>query len=104
VLVWDVGTGAVLRECKGPTSTTTSVAFRPHGKVLAAGSTDGTIFLWAADSGKELCVIRLSPAGSDSKARHVLWLAWSPEGRHLATVNSDGTAYILRLDPGLFAP
>ena len=45
-LVWDAGTGEVLRTLEGHTDVVTSVAFSPDGTMLAAGSLDGTALVW----------------------------------------------------------
>jgi RNA polymerase sigma factor (sigma-70 family) len=91
--VWKVPTGERQMEVAGEFF---SLRFSPCGKVLA-GATHGSVFLWEADSGKEL---RRIPKG-----RFGL-MAFSPEGKVLAV--SDGYATSLwdwasgkRLDPSL---
>lgn len=73
-----------------------SVAYRHDGKVIAAGLRNGTIQLFAAESGRLLRTVRAAPT-----AAKISTVEFSPEGRHLLTANANGTASILRLDlPG----
>ena len=46
--VWDLGSGAVLRECPGSSSSQqiTSLAFSPDGTLLASSSYGNQIKLW----------------------------------------------------------
>ena len=46
IRVWDAETGEHLKTLTGHTGGVSSVAFRPDGKTLASGRTDGTILLW----------------------------------------------------------
>jgi WD40 repeat protein len=41
-----VATGSNIATLRGHTSTVTSLAFSPDGKILASGSWDNTIKLW----------------------------------------------------------
>jgi WD40 repeat protein len=62
-----------------------SIAFAPNGKTVAAGTTDGTIYMWEAATGKEIGSI----AGNKSFIiRQVI--AFSPDGRTLAACAPDG--------------
>ena len=104
VRLWDVATvgpaggplasgngGDALREF-GPGST--SVAFSPDGKTLAAADSDGTIQLWDAATGR--------PAGSPLTSSHggVDSVAFSPDGKLLATTDGDGTVQLWNLATG----
>ena len=46
IRVWDAETGEHLKTLTGHTGGVSSVVFRPDGKTLASGRTDGTILLW----------------------------------------------------------
>src|SRR5262249_36356161 len=65
-----------------------SVAFSPDGKMLAAGSWDGTVRLWEAATGKELHLFH------DQKTS-VRAVAFSPDGKTLAC-SGEGSAIVLR--------
>jgi WD40 repeat protein len=65
-----------------------SVAFSPDGKMLAAGSWDGTVRLWEAATGKELHRFH------DQKTS-VRAVAFSPDGKTLA-FSGEGSAIVLR--------
>jgi WD40 repeat protein len=66
------------------------LAFSPSGKTLAAGVTDGTVWLWnLADPASPALVATLTgPAG------HVYSVAFSPSGRVLAAASDDGTVHL----------
>jgi WD40 repeat protein len=55
-----------------------SVAFHPGGRILASGSTDGTVKLWDVASGKNTATLR-------GHTDRVFSVAFSPDGRILAT-------------------
>jgi WD40 repeat protein len=46
VVVCELATGKVLRNCRGSEEWVTTLALSPDGKTLAAGSTDTTVLLW----------------------------------------------------------
>src|SRR5262249_41169638 len=71
----------------------TAIAFAPDGRGIATASRDGTLSLWAADSGKE--VIRFQ-----GHAGAVLDVGFSSGGKRLIFGGSDGTVRLWRV-PGL---
>src|SRR5262245_4128864 len=74
VLVWDFRSGGqkfVFTFDPGET-TLKCLAFSPGGKLLAAGTTDGPLYVWDMTTGKELHKLKHST---------VTFLAFSPDGR-----------------------
>ena len=71
----------------GPTSYVYSVTFSPDGKTLAAGVTDGTVWLWnlAVPAHPSLMATINGPNG------HVYSVAFSPSGGMVAAGSADGT-------------
>src|SRR2546421_642469 len=63
------------------------IAFSRDDKLLASGSTDKTVKLWDAETGKEL----RSLAGHSAR---VMSVAFSPDGKRLASAGHDGTVRI----------
>jgi hypothetical protein len=70
---------------RGHTAQAWSVAFSPHGDLVASGSADDTIRLWRANTGE--------PVGQPmtGHTNTVFALAFSPDGRMLASGGADGT-------------
>ncbi len=68
----------------GHTDDVLSVAFSPDGRLLASGSWDNTIKLWAVASGREVRTL----SGHDS---WVWSVAFSPDGLLLASASDDKT-------------
>ena len=69
---------------EGHSSSVKSVAFSPDGSRIASGSSDRTIKIWDAKSGKE---IRTLEGHSDS-------VAFSPDGSRIASGSADRTIKI----------
>lgn len=61
-----------------------TVAFDPHGTLLATGSTDRTIRLWNARTGAPVATLTGHQGSVDG-------IAFSPDGRTLASASPDGT-------------
>ena len=70
-----------------------SMAFSPHGNVIASSSSDGTIRLWHAQTGEHLRVL----------AKQIGWvydLVFSPDGKMLAYESRDNNIYLLDIQEG----
>lgn len=73
-----------------------SIATSPDGKVLAAGSSDGTIRLWNAESGK---IVRRFEKPADVQAGYELHaLSFSSDGNYLAVGDSYAGLRILDVE------
>jgi WD40 repeat protein len=77
----------------GHTISVSSVVFSPDGKLLASGSWDRTVKLWAVASGQEPRTLR----GYADKVSSVVF---SPDGKLLASSGLDSTAKIWDIDSG----
>ncbi|MGJ3250301.1 MAG: caspase family protein [Elainellaceae cyanobacterium] len=58
--VWDLHTGKRLANLRGHNHAIVSSIFSPNGSYIATSDTTGNIWVWAADEGGELPMIRLS--------------------------------------------
>ncbi|XP_067851641.1 autophagy-related protein 16-1-like isoform X2 [Heptranchias perlo] len=59
----------------------TRVTFSPDGKFVAAGSSDGTLYVWSVDSGKTERTLGKHHSSSINA------VSWSPSGEHVISVD-----------------
>jgi WD40 repeat protein/beta-lactamase regulating signal transducer with metallopeptidase domain len=97
IQLWNVETGEELRKIQEPGGVA-SLLFSPDGKMLAARARDGTLFLWATDTGREIQKIKPAPrpngngivliigGGGDADAPG---MAFTPDGKLLAAAAVD---------------
>jgi hypothetical protein len=85
VQLWDLATGAEIRRYRGPVDNLLSVAISPDGRRLAAGSADGSAWVWPVEQ-SDLSVIRLR--GHRGPVTAVLFLPGGAES--LLTGGDDG--------------
>jgi ribosome assembly protein 4 len=77
----------------GHTDSILSVAFAPHGKLLASGSGDHTIRVWDVNTEMPKWTLR-------GHKDWILALAWSPDGKRLASGSKDAQIRIWNPEDG----
>jgi WD40 repeat protein/serine/threonine protein kinase len=83
ILLFDTGTGALLRTLTGHTTQPYRPAFSPDGKRLASGSADGVLRAWDVATGRE----ELTLTGH----QNCLWcVAWGPGRNRLVSADAGG--------------
>ncbi|MBN1203082.1 MAG: WD40 repeat domain-containing protein [Anaerolineae bacterium] len=108
VKLWAISSGALLQTLTDHTDAVRAVAFnpaqdllalegseseQPANKLLASGSSDGTVKLWAAPGGE---LIQTLQGHSDT----VLSVAFSPDGTLLASGSADGSVIVWSVSDG----
>ena len=71
--IWNLESGAQIKELKGHSNDVISVAFSPDGKILASGSGDNTIKIWNLESGAQIKELK-------GHSNSVYSVAFSPDG------------------------
>jgi HEAT repeat protein len=82
IIVWEVGTGKVVKSWRAHAHYAAAVAFSPDGKTLATGSMDRTVILWDTQTWQQRPVLK-------SKST-VEAMAFRPDGKVLAWGGQSG--------------
>jgi WD40 repeat protein len=93
-IVWDAETGQQMRALEGHTGAVIGVAWSPDGTMLASGSVDGVVRVWAVhDPGSaEVAALLRTLEGPPDVGDGV---AWSPDGTRLASASWDDNVVIV---------
>lgn len=92
VRVWDVRTGEI-HKLEGHSGPVSGVAFSPNGNLIVSGSSDKTLKIWDAETGKEKATL----------ARHsqpVCSVAFSPDGKWVVSGSIDRTVRLWEVETG----
>jgi WD40 repeat protein len=76
IRLWDMSSGAEVRQLQGHIARVNSLAFHADGRTLASAGWDGTVRFWHIATGRELMVLRCA-------APLIHAVAFSPDGRIL---------------------
>jgi len=77
-----------------------NVAFDSTGRLLAAGSTDGTIEIWdTANPGHTVPLALLADASGGQSGQDAFAVAFSPDGHTIAAGSQDATTHLWRVTP-----
>jgi len=90
VRLWDLSSATLQRVLTGHRHWVNSVAFSGDGKILASGSSDGTVSLWYAGSGALLRTIGGLQREIGGFEREIESIAFSPDGKALAGADGKG--------------
>ena len=92
IVLWDTGSGKVLREIRPQGNTVTGLIFTSDSQALLSAGTDG-VHLWSAGSGEVDREIASNSGGANAAAI-------SPDGRMLASGGLDGTVRLWEMASG----
>lgn len=92
VRLWHPQTGEPVGPVLETETEVTCARFSPKGDLIAAGSRNGTIYLWLAAPGKLVRQFRQKGSITDC--------AFSPDGRYMASASEDHTAVIWEISSG----
>jgi YD repeat-containing protein len=80
--VWSLQTGDQVLALQAGDGVARAIDYDPDGRLLAVGSTDGTVRLWAVEAGVQMGVLR-------SERTVLQSVAFSPDGRFVAAGSGD---------------
>lgn len=84
VTVWDARSGERVQTMNRPAGVVRPVAWSPDGRLLAAGSSDGTVTLWDATAGRQAHILK-------GHTNIVHAIVFSPDSKTLVSGSSDRT-------------
>ncbi|MCX5876603.1 MAG: hypothetical protein NT087_10005 [Deltaproteobacteria bacterium] len=87
IQMWDAVNVRLIRSIQGHADWVLCVAFSPDGKEFVTGSRDGSVYVWDAESGARLRVLR------DPELDPVNSVAYSPDGKYVTAATQ--SKYIL---------
>ncbi len=83
--VWNATSGSPVLAYRGHTRQIYSLSWAPSGNLLASGSSDGTLQVWDATTGKQRWTSPAALTPSQTDTNGVIEIAWSPDGSRLAS-------------------
>jgi WD40 repeat protein len=99
VQIWDVATGAELKQFQASSKRVEDIAFSPKGQSLATVSDDGTARVWNLATGKEQQRFVIEPEPSVDLGI-VKSVAFHPDGQRLVTGSWSGMIHVLEISSG----
>jgi RNA polymerase sigma factor (sigma-70 family) len=94
-VLWDVGTGKIVRRLLDGPKVFCAIAYAPDGKTLAAGGQDGSLRLWEAATGKQVRFLRQPDSGVRLPGiSSVGAITFSRDGKRLASGQMNGRASV----------
>jgi WD40 repeat protein len=94
IRLWNSSSARLIRTFDEPTSTYyRSVAFSPDGRLLASSAKDGTVCVWAVETGDE--IFRLGEDNSSTNSA-----VFTPDGKWLLSGGGDGVLHVWNLADG----
>ncbi len=93
VRVYNTTGGEVAFEIRKHTDWITAVGFGPDGKTLLTADRNGGIFLWEADTGREVASLR-------GHTGEITSVSWRADSKIVATSGADGTVRLWEAEEG----
>ena len=94
--LWDVGTGQHIVALTGHRQSTFGVSFSPDGKILASGSSDGTVKLWSIALRQEVATLQFNEDELPDVDIRVNAVRFSPDGNTLVAISHPGVLKYFR--------